>query len=172
MSKSLAIIALIFLIIIILLGVYLYEEGHVKQAEETTTNTYTSTGQGVTTTTTQKTTTSLVKWLPDGVIEEGEYTHNMSLSKGEFQLYWRIENGILYIALKGETTGWVAIGFGPTNVMKDADIVLGWVENDSATVLDMYSTGPTGPHPPDTKLGGTNDIQAYGGSARRTDGRL
>ncbi len=44
-------------------------------------------------------------------------------------------------------------------------MIFGWVlSNGSVNVVDAYATGPTGPHPPDTELGGFNDILDYNGS--------
>lgn len=100
----------------------------------------------------------------DGTIQEGEYSHELVLAEGKFTVYWRNNSGYLYMALKGRTTGWVAIGFEPTSRMKDADMVFGWVEEDDRVmVLDLYATGRFGPHPPDEELGGTNDLLNAGG---------
>ena len=100
----------------------------------------------------------------DGTIQEGEYPHELVLAEGKFTVYWRNNSGYLYMALKGRTTGWVAIGFEPTSRMKDADMVFGWVEEDDRVmVLDLYATGRFGPHPPDEELGGTNDLLDAGG---------
>ncbi len=38
--------------------------------------------------------------------------------------------------------------------MKDADMIFGWVEDGEAKVLDLYTTGSTGLHRPDTEIGG------------------
>lgn len=70
------------------------------------------------------------------------------------------------MALVGKTKGWVAIGFEPTSRMKDADMIIGWVQDGKVKVIDAYSTGETGPHPPDEKLGGRSDILSYGGSEK------
>ncbi len=45
--------------------------------------------------------------------------------------------------------------------MKDADILLSGSENEVPYMFDMFSTGSTGPHPPDTELGGTFDILEF-----------
>ncbi len=107
-----------------------------------------------------------VEWKPDGVVSEGEYDHELELAGGKFKVYWRTDGEYLYMALSGKTAGWVAIGFEPTKRMKDADMIIGWVKDGKATVVDAYSTGETGPHPPDEKLGGRNDILSYGGSEK------
>jgi hypothetical protein len=41
---------------------------------------------------------------------------------------------------------------------------VGKTSNSSVVVIDAYATGPTGPHPADIDLGGTNDVIAYNGS--------
>jgi hypothetical protein len=65
--------------------------------------------------------------------------------------------------MKAKTNGWLAVGTQPGTTMKDADMVLGFVSDGKATVYDLYCTGDYGPHPPDTELGGTNDILEFGG---------
>ncbi|WP_297091659.1 DOMON domain-containing protein [Thermococcus sp.] len=105
----------------------------------------------------------LGEWKADGVIGENEYAHQLSLAGGKLVVYWRNDGEYLYMALKGQTTGWVAIGFEPTDKMKDADMVFGWVQEGNAVVIDAYSTGTYGPHPPDEKLGGSSDIIEYAG---------
>jgi xylose isomerase len=47
--------------------------------------------------------------------------------------------------------------------MKDADIIIGSVDNGRANVLDENCTGNYGPHENDTLLGGTYDILESGG---------
>jgi hypothetical protein len=47
--------------------------------------------------------------------------------------------------------------------MKDADIIMGYVEKGKAKVLDENCTGNYGPHLNDTELGGTYDIIESGG---------
>jgi hypothetical protein len=115
------------------------------------------------------------EWKPDGVVGEDEYARSMVLqcqarqgyTGGRMEISWKNDQEFLYMALNGSTSGWLAVGFEPTEWMKDADIILGYVEGEKATVLDEYSTGNYGPHIEDTMLGGTNDILQNGG---RRDG--
>jgi len=103
----------------------------------------------------------------DGAISPGEYDHKASFSGGDFELHWKVSGDTIHLAMVGRTTGWVAIGLQPTQMMKDADILAGWVDSRGRPgVLDCYSTGPNGPHPPDTSFSppGTGDILLYGGS--------
>jgi hypothetical protein len=105
-----------------------------------------------------------IAWVADGSIGESEYDDSVAFSNGKMTIFWKTDPDTLYMALRGEVTGWVAIGFEPITKMKDADMVFGYVENGNVVVLDMNSTGSFGPHPPDTDLGGTSDILASGGS--------
>jgi hypothetical protein len=109
-----------------------------------------------------------VAWTPDGVITDGEYSHGTELAGGRYTLFWRNDAEDFQMAMAAGVTGWVAVGFEPTSGMKDADIVLGWVEAGGPRIADMYATGVTGPHPPDGDLGGTGDIFEFGGT--ETDG--
>ncbi|MDI3475386.1 MAG: hypothetical protein PWQ79_1397 [Thermococcaceae archaeon] len=125
-----------------------------------TSETQTSTSEQPSTSTS---TMPLGEWKADGIIGENEYSHELSLAGGKLVIYWRNDDEYLYMALKGETTGWIAIGFEPSRAMKDADMVFGWVENGEVKIVDAYSTGTYGPHPPDENLGGSSDILEYAG---------
>ena len=98
----------------------------------------------------------------DGIIEDDEYQFNSSFDNGNFRIYRTIEEDIIYIGISAKTSGWVAIGIGPTYRMKDADMIIGWVNKEGySEVKDYYSTGEYGPHHKDSDLGGTNDILEY-----------
>lgn len=111
---------------------------------------------------------SLLEWIPDGNIEN-EYTHSASFADGSLEIYWKNDNEHFYMALKGQSKGWLSIGFDPSFNMMDADMIFGWVTEEEVIVLDLYATGPYGPHPPDTELDGSNDILEYGGKEGETD---
>jgi hypothetical protein len=101
------------------------------------------------------------EWSADGVISDGEYTKVAKY--GDFEIDWASDEEYIYVGLKVKTTGWVAVGIQPGLLMKDADMVLGSVEDGKASVSDQFSTGDFGPHKADTELGGTNDILEFGG---------
>lgn len=105
-----------------------------------------------------------VEWKPDGVITDNEYSKMQVL--GEIEVYSRMDGDKIRMALKAKTNGYVAIGFDPAERMKNADIILGFVKDGKAVVADMYSTGPTGPHPVDDQQGGKNDVTGLGGSKK------
>ncbi len=108
--------------------------------------------------------------VQDGVIGRGEYPFRAEFKGGDFILHWNVAGDRAAFAMEAETPGWVSIGFEPTAVMENADMIVGWVDGQGKVfVLDCFSTGMFGPHPPDTDLGGTEDIISYGGS--ETGGR-
>ena len=97
----------------------------------------------------------------DGIVEEDEYPQKLELGRGRFIILWKNDHEFLYMALKAKTMGWLSIGFEATSRMKDADMIFGWVDDGQAILLDLYSTGSIGPHPPDEELGGRNDILEF-----------
>jgi len=100
----------------------------------------------------------------DGTVSQGEYDSSITLGNGRLNLYWTVSGDQIFIAMKGETRGWISLGLEPSRIMKDADMIIGWFSGNSASVVDAYSTGLTGPHPADTGLGGTDDILSFDGS--------
>jgi hypothetical protein len=105
----------------------------------------------------------------DGTIAEGEYANQVSLSEGNFLLYWEVSGDSVYFGIKAPTEGWVSLGIEPTQAMAEADMIFGWVEpGEAAGALDCYSTGMFGPHPPDEELGGEQNILSF--AAEQTDG--
>ncbi|MBN1234666.1 MAG: DUF2202 domain-containing protein [Methanotrichaceae archaeon] len=121
--------------------------------------------------------TATEEWNADGIIGESEYSRSMVLqaparqgySGGGMEISWKNDQEYLYLGLNSSMEGWLAIGFEPLEWMKNADIILAYVQGGKATVLDEYCTGNYGPHIEDTMLGGTNDITEFGGS--KGDGR-
>jgi hypothetical protein len=100
----------------------------------------------------------------DGTISQGEYAE--VVTHGSYEIHWTSDEQFIYIGLKARTSGWVSIGIQPGSKMKDSDMILGFVKDGEAIVYDLYSTGNFGPHPPDTELGGSNDILDFGGSEK------
>ncbi len=100
----------------------------------------------------------------DGVVTPGEYNGSKEFGGGSFTVHWKVSADTLHIAMAGETDGWISIGLDPSDGMEDADMIIGWVDASGPHILDEFSTGKTGPHKPDTELGGTSDILEYGGT--------
>lgn len=68
----------------------------------------------------------------------------------------------LQVALSAETTGWISIGFDPSRMMADANIIIAYVKDGELHIADDYGTGPMS-HDRDTAHGGTHDIVAATG---------
>ncbi len=98
------------------------------------------------------------------VSAQEEYSGQATLAEGDLELSWEISNGFSTWTMKGRTEGWISLGFEPSVAMKDADMAIGWVDEGQPHILDCYSTGETGPHPPDTTLNGTDDLTLIEGS--------
>ncbi len=100
----------------------------------------------------------------DGHIHPDEYEFEAVFFDGNYKLYGRLEGDFVFFGISAEDIGWIGLGLDPEVKMKDADIIVGWVADDSeTTVLDSWSVGEKGPHPPDEQLGGTHDIIEYAG---------
>ncbi len=91
------------------------------------------------------------------------YSHKIEVEKIVFQ--WQIDDKQIHIQLSAPTTGWVGIGFNPSDGMKDANIVLGYVKNGKVKVSDEFGT-EVKQHKKDTRLGGTQNVTNIKGSEK------
>lgn len=82
-----------------------------------------------------------------------------TVSAADITLEYRILAGgeTLECKLIGETSGWVAVGFNPSSVMRDANIIIGYVSGDNTMIRDDWGTTNTS-HVADTSLGGSSDV--------------
>ena len=103
----------------------------------------------------------------DGVISPQEYVSSSVLADGLYTLSWTVSGDTVWFGVQAATTGWVALGLDPQQMMQGADMVFGWVSGGKATVLDQYATGTFGPHPDDTTLGATMDILSSAGTEQQ-----
>lgn len=87
----------------------------------------------------------------------------MTVTSDEMDIRWKVAGDKVDFEITADTTGWVAIGFNPSRVMKDADYVFGFVKDGKATVSDHFGDG-TFSHADDESLGGENNILDYSGS--------
>jgi hypothetical protein len=86
-----------------------------------------------------------------------------------FMVRWETDtSGLLHMTLQAPTKGWVSIGFDPTAGMKDANIIIGYVKDDSVFIRDDYGTSPSA-HAADITADGTDDIRSKAGS--ETEGK-
>lgn len=88
------------------------------------------------------------------------YDHKITEKKITFE--WKVNGANIDIRLSAPTTGWVGIGFNPTDQMKDANFIVGYVKKGKVKVSDDYGkTKKT--HSKDTKAGGKKDVTGISG---------
>ncbi len=94
-------------------------------------------------------------------LRAGEYQHTLDVEKMKFS--WSVDGEKLLVKLSAPTKGWLGIGFNPSSVMKDADLILGYVKDGQVTLSDDFGTSAT-KHVPDDKAGGHSDVTVIGGT--------
>ena len=93
--------------------------------------------------------------------EGGESTYTVD----DFTFAWQQDpdsDQHLLISISAPTTGWVAVGFEPASFMEDADLIIGYVDQGTASVRDDFGTGQF-THVSDVSLGGTSDVSSVSG---------
>ncbi|MBR1369987.1 hypothetical protein RJ53_11065 [Methanocalculus chunghsingensis] len=103
------------------------------------------------------------EWVPDGIIEPGEYQYSQRLSDS-MEIHWSTTDETIQMAISGQATGWVGIGLGTPRMMAGVDYIAGYVDSETVVVHDLYSQSPRCPIQMDTEIGGSNDILRSGGS--------
>ena len=78
---------------------------------------------------------------------------------------WKVEGSSLTVRIRARSTGWVAVGFEPSQAMKDANFIIGYVKDGKVNLRDDFGT-ERGKHTADTKLGGNSDVNAISGSEK------
>jgi hypothetical protein len=76
---------------------------------------------------------------------------------------WKVDGDLLIVHLRAKTTGWVAVGFDPTQAMRDAIFIIGYVKNGRVMARDDFGTD-RGKHAADTKLEGSDDVRIIDGN--------
>ncbi len=99
--------------------------------------------------------------LLSGNLHAAGYQHSLIVDKMTFD--WSIEGDNMIIKLSAPTTGWVGIGFHPTDMMKDANIIIGFVKDGKVEISDEFGNQPT-QHVTDTGRGGKDNVTVIGGS--------
>lgn len=74
-----------------------------------------------------------------------------------FSLELKVEEDNLLVRMSSETKGWLAVGFEPTKMMKNANIIIGYVSDNETILEDHFSHSLTG-HKSDELLGGENNV--------------
>lgn len=99
--------------------------------------------------------------VPVKYIEQITFEEMESVIVEGIELQWRTDEEYIYVNVIAPTTGWVSVGFDPSNQMADADIKFGYVDDmGEVMVRDDFGTSATS-HAADSSLGGTDDIEDY-----------
>lgn len=89
--------------------------------------------------------------------------NSTSVSVEGISLNWEVEGDSATFTIEAPTTGWVAVGFNPTRMMQDANLIIGYVENGEAAIRDDFGNYFTS-HSSDLKMGGSEDISDFRGT--------
>jgi hypothetical protein len=105
------------------------------------------------------------KPIESGMAGKGDpgYTYKISIEKMQFD--WAVAGDTINVMLKGQTNGWVGIGFNSTNGMKDGNFILGMYKNGQAVLTNQHGTAST-MHKKNVDLGGNNHIKNPSGSEK------
>ncbi|MBT3274372.1 MAG: DOMON domain-containing protein [Spirochaetales bacterium] len=79
-----------------------------------------------------------------------------------FDFQWQVDGDSLNVQIMAPTTGWIALGFDPSNKMADANILIGYVADGKAFLRDDYGIGQV-KHGPDTAEGGEENFSNLDG---------
>jgi len=90
----------------------------------------------------------------------GEYREQ---TIGKMTFGWQVQGEDLFIRVSAPAAGYVAVGFEPTSMMKDADIYIGYVSGSTVVLEDHFAYKRTG-HKSDVALGGTSNISSIKGN--------
>ncbi|MBN1233854.1 MAG: DOMON domain-containing protein [Candidatus Coatesbacteria bacterium] len=80
----------------------------------------------------------------------------------DFTLSWKIDGEKINIKVSAPTTSWIAVGFEPSSMMKDANIIIGYVKDGKAYIEDHYGTGNV-KHEADINIGGKENVENASG---------
>jgi hypothetical protein len=95
--------------------------------------------------------------LASGTAGPGDQGYTYKITDEKIQYNWRIDGAKLMIKLKAETMGWIGAGFNPTEGMKDATFIIGYVKNGAVTITEQHGTDLK-QHLKDTDLGGSDNV--------------
>jgi hypothetical protein len=107
----------------------------------------------------------------DGKVNAGEYAKTLKHEKSGVTLSWSIVGDTIYIALQGDSGGWIGLGMlaEKDDKKKGADSYIFTMDGGKMVALDMTQIKRTGAPQPDDEEGGKNSIlQAAGGVSGKT----
>lgn len=101
-----------------------------------------------------------ILWISPSLAQDLTYQHTITVEQMTFQ--WSLEPELIHIKLAAKTTGWVGVGFNPSQAMKDADFVIGYVKNGQANVKEQIGSGLNS-HMEKVKSGGKDNVTNISG---------
>jgi hypothetical protein len=72
-------------------------------------------------------------------------------------LSWMISEDSVTFRISAPTQGWVAVGFGGGPAMKDANLIIGYADEEGSHFRDDHGTSPVS-HSADVNNGGSDDL--------------
>lgn len=98
-------------------------------------------------------------------LNAGAADYDRELSERGMTFAWKVDGDQLAVKLSARTTGWVGIGFNPSEQMKGASFILGYVKGGEVTLVDHFGDEVTG-HSADDKMGGGENFTLVGGDEK------
>lgn len=92
---------------------------------------------------------------------DDDYTVRTIEDQG-FNVTLRVTETDIEVSMQADTKGWVAIGFDPSSMMKDANFIIGYVKDGEVFLRDDFGVSTIN-HKPDTSLGGESNVTVIGG---------
>lgn len=90
----------------------------------------------------------------------------LDTNSANVKVTYQVNDGRLVVNLSAKTTGWVAIGFGATKYMKDADFIMGYINSDGKPVVSNEYGDGFFSHKSVESLGGKSDVKIISGSLK------
>ena len=90
--------------------------------------------------------------------------------KDDVSINWEVRENRLIVVMSAPTTGWLAFGTGASKIMRDANLILVWVDDDMGIAMgeDHFGTG-TFAHKRDIDLDGVQNLQVLSGRQTQDD---
>ena len=93
-----------------------------------------------------------------------EVSDRLAQVEPDWYVTWEFIDDEIIFTMAAPTTGWVSIGFNPSQRMRDAAFVIGYIDNNGdVQIREDYGTGNTS-HASDISLGGTEDVRVLSGT--------
>ncbi|HKJ66184.1 MAG TPA: DOMON domain-containing protein [Desulfopila sp.] len=103
---------------------------------------------------------SIVALYSSGATAAESYDH--AVEEDGIKMFWKVTDDDLHVKVTAETSGWVGVGFNPTEQMKGANYIIGYIKNGEVVLHDDFGDEKWN-HSEDTSLGGTDDLTIVDG---------